>query len=244
MLMSAALLKEHTTNNGQEGQKAMANLNAELTDLKTKIQLAKQLPHNKPVKPITDLITERQTVIPKKGLSRWSNDEFQMAIKVVRRYGRDFQAMADIVGKSVPQCRNFFMNNRKKYNLDQVCEEYRSECEKRDAFSSSVTEDSIKDDNKEVDDIADQVTREKHAVMGEMSQMQEPPELELMAKDMEDGHRDVIAIKLEPEGQPDSIDDEGLLPLDTTRDNQVKSSKWGDTSRRTADKANSKSKKR
>jgi hypothetical protein len=163
---------------------------------------------------------------------------------VVRRYGRDFQAMADIVGKSVPQCRNFFMNNRKKYNLDQVCEEYRSECEKRDAFSSSVTEDSIKDDNKEVDDIADQVTREKHAVMGEMSQMQEPPELELMAKDMEDGHRDVIAIKLEPEGQPDSIDDEGLLPLDTTRDNQVKSSKWGDTSRRTADKANSKSKKR
>jgi hypothetical protein len=35
--MSAALLKEHTTNNGQEGQKAMANLNAELTDLKTKV---------------------------------------------------------------------------------------------------------------------------------------------------------------------------------------------------------------
>ena len=44
----------------------------------------------------------------------------------VRRYGRDFQAIADIVGKTVQQCRNFFMNYRKKFDLDQVVEEYRA----------------------------------------------------------------------------------------------------------------------
>lgn len=53
-------------------------------------------------------------------------------ILVVRRYGRDFQAMADIVGnKTVQQCRNFFMNHRKKYSLDHVLEEYRAERERR-----------------------------------------------------------------------------------------------------------------
>ena len=43
----------------------------------------------------------------------------------VRRYGKDFQAMADVLqNKTVSQCRNFFVNHRKRYDLQEVLEEY------------------------------------------------------------------------------------------------------------------------
>jgi hypothetical protein len=46
----------------------------------------------------------------------------------VRRYGKDFQAMADVLqNKTVSQCRNFFVNHRKRYDLERVLEEYETE---------------------------------------------------------------------------------------------------------------------
>ena len=46
----------------------------------------------------------------------------------VRRYGKDFQAMADVLqNKTVSQCRNFFVNHRKRYDLQEVLEEYETE---------------------------------------------------------------------------------------------------------------------
>lgn len=46
----------------------------------------------------------------------------------MRKYGKDFQAMAEVLGnKSVGQCRNFFVNYRRRYNLQEVLEEYEAE---------------------------------------------------------------------------------------------------------------------
>ena len=46
----------------------------------------------------------------------------------VRRYGKDFQAMADVLqNKTVSQCRNFYVNHRKRYDLEQVLEDYETE---------------------------------------------------------------------------------------------------------------------
>ena len=46
----------------------------------------------------------------------------------VRRYGKDFQAMADVLqNKTVSQCRNFFVNHRKRFDLQRVLEEYETE---------------------------------------------------------------------------------------------------------------------
>lgn len=46
----------------------------------------------------------------------------------VRKYGKDFQAMAEVLGnKSVGQCRNFFVNYRRRYNLQEVLDEYEAE---------------------------------------------------------------------------------------------------------------------
>ena len=50
------------------------------------------------------------------------------SFSAVRRYGKDFQAMADVLqNKTVSQCRNFFVNHRKRYDLERVLEEYEAE---------------------------------------------------------------------------------------------------------------------
>ena len=46
----------------------------------------------------------------------------------VRRYGKDFHAMTEILGnKTIGQCRNFFLNYRHRYNLLKVLAEYEKE---------------------------------------------------------------------------------------------------------------------
>lgn len=57
--------------------------------------------------------------------SRWNNDELQLAIKGVRKYGKDFQAIAELLGtKTEAQVRSFFVNYRRKYNLDEKLQEF------------------------------------------------------------------------------------------------------------------------
>lgn len=61
----------------------------------------------------------------------------------VRRYGKDFQAMAEVLGnKSVSQCRNFFVNYKRRFNLQQVLEEYEAE--------QGITSTDRKDDDLQV----------------------------------------------------------------------------------------------
>uniref|UniRef100_A0A673V5T8 REST corepressor 1 n=1 Tax=Suricata suricatta TaxID=37032 RepID=A0A673V5T8_SURSU len=46
----------------------------------------------------------------------------------VRKYGRDFQAISDVIGnKSVVQVKNFFVNYRRRFNIDEVLQEWEAE---------------------------------------------------------------------------------------------------------------------
>lgn len=57
--------------------------------------------------------------------ARWSNDEYQLAIRGMRKYGKDFQSIAEIMGtKNEPQVNQFYTNYRKKYNLDDILKEF------------------------------------------------------------------------------------------------------------------------
>lgn len=57
--------------------------------------------------------------------SRWSNDEYQLAIKGIRKHGKDFQAIAEIIGtKNESQVSQFYTSNRKRFNLDDIIKEY------------------------------------------------------------------------------------------------------------------------
>lgn len=46
----------------------------------------------------------------------------------MRKYGKDFQAIADVIGtKTEAHMRTFFVNYRRRFNLDLVLREYEDE---------------------------------------------------------------------------------------------------------------------
>ncbi|KAK0133427.1 REST corepressor 3 [Merluccius polli] len=60
--------------------------------------------------------------------ARWTTDEQLLAVQGVRKYGKDFQAIADVIGnKTVGQVKNFFVNYRRRFNLEEVLQEWEAE---------------------------------------------------------------------------------------------------------------------
>lgn len=65
---------------------------------------------------------------PAKINSRWTNDELLMAVTAVRKYGKDFQAIAETLGtKTEAHIRTFFLSYRRRYNLDAVLREHEAD---------------------------------------------------------------------------------------------------------------------
>ncbi|XP_015273955.1 PREDICTED: REST corepressor 1 [Gekko japonicus] len=60
--------------------------------------------------------------------ARWTTDEQLLAVQAIRKYGRDVQAISDVIGnKSVVQVKNFFVNYRRRFNIDEVLQEWEAE---------------------------------------------------------------------------------------------------------------------
>ncbi|XP_027426342.1 REST corepressor 1 isoform X2 [Zalophus californianus] len=60
--------------------------------------------------------------------ARWTTEEQLLAVQAIRKYGRDFQAISDVIGnKSVVQVKNFFVNYRRRFNIDEVLQEWEAE---------------------------------------------------------------------------------------------------------------------
>ncbi|KAH7972928.1 hypothetical protein HPB52_019023 [Rhipicephalus sanguineus] len=60
--------------------------------------------------------------------ARWTNDELLIAVQGIRKYGRDFKAIAEVIGnKTEAHVRSFFVNYRRRYNLDAVLQEFEAE---------------------------------------------------------------------------------------------------------------------
>lgn len=57
--------------------------------------------------------------------SRWSNEEVLLVVQGIKKYGKDFQAIAETIGtKSAAQVRLFFTNHKRKYDLDGAMKEF------------------------------------------------------------------------------------------------------------------------
>lgn len=60
----------------------------------------------------------------------------------MRKYGKDFQAISEVIGnKTEAHVRSFFVNFRKRYNLDEVLAEYEAEHGKSDKLENDEKED-------------------------------------------------------------------------------------------------------
>ncbi|XP_019733440.1 REST corepressor 1 [Hippocampus comes] len=106
----------------------LRQLDAQLTAAKRQVQSIKQ--SNSVLKEKLDSGVDqfRQPEVSGKVNGRWSSDEQLLAVQAIRKYGRDYQAISDVIGnKSVVQVKNFLVNYRRRFNLDQVLQEWEAE---------------------------------------------------------------------------------------------------------------------
>ncbi|XP_006825765.1 REST corepressor-like protein isoform X1 [Saccoglossus kowalevskii] len=114
--------------NSPQGDSFLKQLDTELISLKKQMQLNKQILSKQKDKCEFNLEEYKILDNGQRINARWTNDELLIAVQAVRKYGRDSQAIADVVGnKNTSQVRSFFVNYRRRFNLDQVLEEYEAE---------------------------------------------------------------------------------------------------------------------
>ncbi|XP_022093654.1 REST corepressor 3-like isoform X2 [Acanthaster planci] len=155
-----------TTNQGDSIFKA---LDAEIINLKRQIQLNKQFLGQQRSK-LFDLNDYRLTDAAPRNNSRWTSEEQLIAVQAIRKYGRDYQAIADVVGnKNAAQCRSFMVNFRRRFDLDKVLEEWEAD------NSAQLKELKSKEEAEQQTDSAPSVTTSTTQTVG--SSNNAPPPL-------------------------------------------------------------------
>lgn len=112
------------------GAVTIRQLDTQLVSLKRQVQKIKQtnsvLRNN-----LGDGIEDMRPREPSQKInSRWTTEEQLLAVQAVRRYGKDFAAIADVIGnKTVAQVSSFFVSYRRRFNLEEVLREWQAEQE-------------------------------------------------------------------------------------------------------------------
>jgi len=71
--------------------------------------------------------------------AKWSNEELLLAVQGVRKFGKDFKRVAEVLGtKSESHLKSFFVNYRRRYNLDAVLKEFEAENGKANEDSTTT----------------------------------------------------------------------------------------------------------
>ncbi|TSO67497.1 TNF receptor-associated factor 3 [Bagarius yarrelli] len=116
------------SSSGPAAASVLRQLDMELIAIKRQIQSIKQV--NSALREALETGIEdfRPSEVNQKFNTRWTTEEQLLAVQAIRKYGRDFQAISDVIGnKSVVQVKNFFVNYRRRFNLDEVLQEWEAE---------------------------------------------------------------------------------------------------------------------
>ncbi|KAG8193388.1 hypothetical protein JTE90_012190 [Oedothorax gibbosus] len=116
------------TNAAGEEDAILRGMDCEIISFKRQVQLNKQKISEVKEKIAAGIDHLRPPETANRFNTRWLNDELLLAVQGIRKYGRDFKAVAEIVGnKTENNVRNFFVNYRRRFNLDNVLQEYDAE---------------------------------------------------------------------------------------------------------------------
>ncbi|XP_074604424.1 REST corepressor 3-like [Brevipalpus obovatus] len=112
-----------------QGEAFIRTLNAEIVNLKRIVQSYKaHISQSKEaVQSLRDL--KRLDVSPNQRINaRWTQEESLLAVQGIRKHGKDFKALAEIIGnKTEAHVRSFYVNNERKYNLKHILSEHEAE---------------------------------------------------------------------------------------------------------------------
>lgn len=121
-------LKSMVTGPSGQAEAILKSLDAELVTAKRQVQNNKQLLGQLKHKLATGTDMFRYNEAANKINSKWTNEELLLAVQGVRKYGKDFNAIAEVIGtKTEAHVRSFFVNFKRRYNLDEVLAEYEAE---------------------------------------------------------------------------------------------------------------------
>ncbi|XP_024120812.1 REST corepressor 1 isoform X2 [Oryzias melastigma] len=109
-------------------QGLIRQLDSQVVSIKRQIQSIKQTNSTLKEKLGSGVEEFKQAESTQKFNNRWTTEEQLLAVQAIRKYGRDFQAISDVIGnKSVVQVKNFLVNYRRRFNLDEVLQEWEAE---------------------------------------------------------------------------------------------------------------------
>uniref|UniRef100_A0A3B5LF96 REST corepressor 2 n=1 Tax=Xiphophorus couchianus TaxID=32473 RepID=A0A3B5LF96_9TELE len=108
------------------GVLSVRQLDTHLVSLKRQVQSVKQT--NSSLKQsLTEGVDVFRPPAPKMN-SRWTTEEQLLAVQAIRHYGKDFTAIAEVIGtKTPPQVSSFFVSYRRRFNLDEVLRKWAAE---------------------------------------------------------------------------------------------------------------------
>ncbi|XP_069665527.1 REST corepressor 2 [Haliaeetus albicilla] len=112
------------TANPDLGALALRQLDCQLVSLKRQVQRIKQI--NSGLKQALEGGVEglRPPEGNGKFSSRWTTDEQLLVVQALRRYGRDFPAVAGVLGnKTAAQVKSFVLGARRRFGLDRLLRE-------------------------------------------------------------------------------------------------------------------------
>nr|XP_042902486.1 REST corepressor 3 isoform X2 [Parasteatoda tepidariorum] len=116
-----------TSANGEEDA-ILRSMDSEIISFKRQVQNNKQMISQLKHKMSAGIDMYRPPEGGSRINTRWNSDELLLAVQGIRKYGRDFKAVAEVVGnKTEANIKTFFVNYRRRFNLDGVLQEYDAE---------------------------------------------------------------------------------------------------------------------
>ncbi|KAL8608668.1 hypothetical protein ACOMHN_002897 [Nucella lapillus] len=128
MYLDSSDLLAMVTGQPTQPEAILKSLDNDIVSLKRQVQNNKQLLSLQKHKMASGVEDFRPAEPPNKINSRWTNEELLLAVQGVRKYGKNFQAIAEVIGNKLEaHVRSFFINFRRRYNLDEVLAEFEAE---------------------------------------------------------------------------------------------------------------------